>query len=59
MKLSNIFNTKKTIVKATIEKIEKTQLEKIIGGTETTPTDVEEQERNAKGRLKCSDITLE
>jgi hypothetical protein len=41
MKLSNIFKkTTATGVKPNIEKLEKNQLEKVIGGTDTTDTTV-------------------
>ena len=37
MKLSNIFKkSTKTVAKANIEKLEKKQLEKVVGGVETT-----------------------
>jgi len=46
MKLSNIFKKEnKTVVKANVEKLEKNQLEKVIGGTGTAKefTPAEEQ----------------
>lgn len=44
MKLSNIFKkTTKTVAKVNVEKLEKQQLEKVIGGVDETPIIINEE----------------
>jgi hypothetical protein len=59
MKLLNIFKTNKTVVKSTIEKVNKSQLEKIVGGTQATEEAGQDSSETSRGRMKSADITLE
>ena len=57
MKLSNIFKKEnKTVAKANVEKLEKNQLEKVIGGGDDSPTDAAAAKVKNGGKITGSII---
>ena len=59
MKIKNIFKkSEKTVVKANIQKLEKNQLEKVIGGGDESPIDEDAANSTRPGKAKYVKIKM-